>query len=84
MIIVVLHPFCACTCTLLVTVSRESSDTEPLRRLNLARLVVMYTRKFEVTDPREALQYFYFLRYSYITLISVLTVNSILCFPSKS
>ena len=23
---------------------------------------MMYTRKFEATDPREALQYFYFLR----------------------
>ncbi|KAK2144899.1 hypothetical protein LSH36_721g01052 [Paralvinella palmiformis] len=42
--------------------SRESSDPDPLRRLNFARLIMMYTRKFEVTDPREALQYFYFLR----------------------
>ncbi|KAI0235619.1 Nuclear pore complex protein Nup93 [Lamellibrachia satsuma] len=42
--------------------SREGSDPEPLRRLNFARLIMMYTRKFEVTDPREALQYFYFLR----------------------
>ncbi|KAM7288940.1 nuclear pore complex protein Nup93 [Ixodes scapularis] len=31
-------------------------------RLNLARLVTSYTRKFEATDPREALNYFYFLR----------------------
>lgn len=44
------------------SVSREGSDPEPLRRLNFARLIMMYTRKFEVTDPREALQYFYFLR----------------------
>uniref|UniRef100_A0A023GM45 Nuclear pore protein n=1 Tax=Amblyomma triste TaxID=251400 RepID=A0A023GM45_AMBTT len=29
---------------------------------NLARLVTSYTRKFEVTDPREALGYYYFLR----------------------
>ncbi|KAK2189808.1 hypothetical protein NP493_96g07020 [Ridgeia piscesae] len=42
--------------------SRESSDPEPLRRLNFARLVMMYTRKFEATDPREALQYFHLLR----------------------
>ncbi|XP_067934981.1 nuclear pore complex protein Nup93-like [Watersipora subatra] len=42
--------------------SRDTSDSLPLRRLNLARLVMMYTRKFEATDPREALQYFYFLR----------------------
>ncbi len=43
-------------------VSKESSDPLPLRRLNFARLLMMYTRKFEATDPREALQYFYFLR----------------------
>jgi len=42
--------------------SHEPSDPDTLRRLNFARLVMMYTRKFEVTDPREALQYFYFLR----------------------
>ena len=45
-----------------VSVSKESSDPSPLRRLNFARLIMMYTRKFEPTDPREALQYFYFLR----------------------
>jgi nuclear pore complex protein Nup93 len=44
------------------TVSRDPGDPSPLRRLNFARLVMMYTRKFEETDPREALQYFYFLR----------------------
>ncbi|XP_064611037.1 nuclear pore complex protein Nup93-like [Liolophura sinensis] len=42
--------------------SKDSSDPDPLRRLNIARLIMMYTRKFEATDPREALQYFYFLR----------------------
>jgi len=42
--------------------SHETADAGPLRRLNFARLVMMYTRKFEATDPREALQYFYFLR----------------------
>ncbi|XP_042895519.1 nuclear pore complex protein Nup93 [Parasteatoda tepidariorum] len=34
----------------------------PMRRLNLSRLLTMYTKKFESTDPREALQYFYVLR----------------------
>lgn len=34
----------------------------PSRLLNFARLIMSYTRKFEVTDPREALQYFYLLR----------------------
>jgi len=42
--------------------SEDSSDSGSLRRLNLARLIMMYTRKFESTDAREALQYFFFLR----------------------
>ncbi|XP_074644286.1 nuclear pore complex protein Nup93-like [Tubulanus polymorphus] len=42
--------------------SVNESDPAPMRRLNFARLIMMYTRKFEATDPREALQYFYFLR----------------------
>lgn len=54
------------------SVSREGSDPEPLRRLNFARLVMMYTRKFEATDPREALQYFYFLRFSFISSLAYL------------
>ena len=52
-----------CVCTSTVAVSRDASDVDSMRRLNLVRLVMMYTRKFEVTDPREALQYFYFLRW---------------------
>ena len=32
------------------------------RRVNIACLIKMYTRKFECTDPREALQYYYILR----------------------
>ena len=32
------------------------------KRLNVARLVVLYTRKFESSDPKEALNYFYLLR----------------------
>ena len=35
----------------------------PGRQLNFARLIMSYTRKFEVTDPREALQYFFLLRW---------------------
>ncbi|KAG1675942.1 Nuclear pore complex protein Nup93 [Nymphon striatum] len=37
-------------------------DGDSLHRLNFAKLVMMYTRKFESTDPVEALHYFYFLR----------------------
>ncbi|XP_035209055.1 nuclear pore complex protein Nup93-like isoform X2 [Stegodyphus dumicola] len=42
--------------------SKVNADKPPMRRLNLSRLIMMYTKKFEVTDPREALQYFYILR----------------------
>lgn len=42
--------------------SSESDDITPTRRLNVARLVMLYVRKFETTDPMEALQYYYFLR----------------------
>ncbi|XP_041077969.1 nuclear pore complex protein Nup93 isoform X2 [Polyodon spathula] len=43
-------------------VSQEHGDPPMIRRLNFIRLLMLYTRKFESTDPREALQYFYFLR----------------------
>ena len=43
-------------------VSKDQTDKTPLRRLNIARLIMLYTRKFEATDPKEALHYFYFLR----------------------
>ncbi|XP_074067371.1 nuclear pore complex protein Nup93 isoform X3 [Macrotis lagotis] len=42
--------------------SHEAGDPPCVRRLNFVRLLMLYTRKFESTDPREALQYFYFLR----------------------
>uniref|UniRef100_A0A3B3QJD7 Nuclear pore complex protein Nup93 n=1 Tax=Paramormyrops kingsleyae TaxID=1676925 RepID=A0A3B3QJD7_9TELE len=42
--------------------SQEPGDPPMMRRLNFIRLLMLYTRKFESTDPREALQYFYFLR----------------------
>lgn len=42
--------------------SKEQADKPASRRLNLARLVMLYVKHFESTDPREALQYFYFLR----------------------
>uniref|UniRef100_A0A3P9ISS5 Nuclear pore complex protein Nup93 n=2 Tax=Oryzias latipes TaxID=8090 RepID=A0A3P9ISS5_ORYLA len=42
--------------------SQEPGDPPMIRHLNFIRLLMLYTRKFESTDPREALQYFYFLR----------------------
>lgn len=43
--------------------SVDIEDPKPLRRLNLARLVMLYAEKFEISDPSEALQYYYFLRH---------------------
>jgi len=40
----------------------EENGMAIIRRLNLSRLIMLYTRKFEATDPREALNYFFFLR----------------------
>ncbi|XP_037938860.1 nuclear pore complex protein Nup93-1-like [Teleopsis dalmanni] len=42
--------------------SVDIEDPIPMRRLNMARLVMLYAKKFEITDPAEALQYFFFLR----------------------
>lgn len=41
-----------------------------MRRLNIARLIMLYVKKFEITDPAEALQYFFFLRYFFLTINS--------------
>lgn len=42
--------------------SVDTDDPAPLRRLNIARLVLLYARKFELTDPSDALHYYFFLR----------------------
>ena len=42
--------------------SGDSNESRCLRRINFACLIKMYTRKFECTDLREALEYYYFLR----------------------
>ncbi|KAL0895007.1 hypothetical protein ABMA27_013478 [Loxostege sticticalis] len=42
--------------------SVDTDDPTPLRRLNLARLLLLYVRKFELTDPSDALHYYFFLR----------------------
>lgn len=43
--------------------SVDIEDPKPVRRLNLARLVMLYVNQFEISDPGEALQYYYFLRH---------------------
>ena len=37
-------------------------DRSGVRRLNFARLIINYTRRFALTDVREALQYFFLLK----------------------
>ena len=37
-------------------------DSDGIHRLNFARLVIGYTKRFSQTDPREALQYFFLLK----------------------
>ncbi|BES88517.1 Nuclear pore complex protein [Nesidiocoris tenuis] len=40
----------------------DEADKAPMRRLNLLRLVLLYTGKFEHSDPKEILHYFFTLR----------------------
>ncbi|XP_066153921.1 nuclear pore complex protein Nup93 [Euwallacea fornicatus] len=40
----------------------DPADPKPARRLNLARLIMIYVRAFEFHCPNEAIHYFYFLR----------------------
>uniref|UniRef100_A0A0A9ZIC7 Nuclear pore protein n=1 Tax=Lygus hesperus TaxID=30085 RepID=A0A0A9ZIC7_LYGHE len=40
----------------------DEADKAPMRRLNLLRLVLLYTKKFENSDPKEILHYFFALR----------------------
>ena len=42
--------------------SKQSNDPNPIKRLNFARLLMIYTRKFEASNPIEAIYYFYLLR----------------------
>ena len=63
------------TCLNLFLVSVKSSDSKPMRRLNFARLIMAYTRKFQMTDPREALEYFYLLRWACYSLHRFTSIN---------
>ncbi|KAK6632192.1 hypothetical protein RUM44_007223 [Polyplax serrata] len=42
--------------------SVKEEDKPPARRLNFARLITLYVQPFQVSDPKEAIHYFYFLR----------------------
>ncbi|XP_073987086.1 nuclear pore complex protein Nup93-like isoform X1 [Rhodnius prolixus] len=41
----------------------DEIDPPPMRRLNLLRLILLYTRKFETSDPKETLHYYFTLRH---------------------
>ena len=43
-------------------ISKEANDMKYVFRINFASLIKIYTRKFESTDPRDALEYYYLLR----------------------
>ena len=58
-----------------ISVTSSPRDPQPNRRLNFARLIMSYTRKFEVTDPREALQYFFLLRWVQIRVLISLFIE---------
>jgi nuclear pore complex protein Nup93 len=49
------------SCSQLI-VAGEANEQKCIRRVNFPSLIRMYTRKFECSDPREALQYYFFLR----------------------
>ncbi|KAL1124172.1 hypothetical protein AAG570_001942 [Ranatra chinensis] len=40
----------------------DEVDKVPMRRLNILRLILLYTRKFEINDPKETLHYYFILR----------------------
>nr|CAD7575439.1 unnamed protein product [Timema californicum] len=42
--------------------TEDSKYRGAARRLNYARLIILYVRRFETTDIKEALNYYYFLR----------------------
>ncbi|KAK0095819.1 hypothetical protein PV326_007293 [Microctonus aethiopoides] len=44
----------------LITV--DPADKAPAKRLNLARLILLYVKRFEASDPKESLHYLFLLR----------------------
>lgn len=43
----------------------DPEDPPPSRRLNIARLIMLYVKKFEISNPLEALHYYFMLRHLY-------------------
>ncbi|XP_014207359.1 nuclear pore complex protein Nup93 [Copidosoma floridanum] len=43
-------------------ISVDPADKPPAKRLNFARLILMYAKRFEASDPKETLHYLFLLR----------------------
>ncbi|XP_012265471.2 nuclear pore complex protein Nup93-like [Athalia rosae] len=43
-------------------ISVDPMDKPPAKRLNFARLILLYVKRFEASDPKESLHYLFFLR----------------------
>ncbi|XP_051169702.1 nuclear pore complex protein Nup93-like [Leptopilina boulardi] len=43
-------------------ISTDVADKPPARRLNFARLILLYVMRFEASDPKESLHYLFLLR----------------------
>ncbi|KOC66137.1 Nuclear pore complex protein Nup93 [Habropoda laboriosa] len=44
-------------------ISVDPSDKPPAKRLNFARLILLYVKRFDSTDPKECLHYLFLLRW---------------------
>ncbi|XP_029042677.1 nuclear pore complex protein Nup93-like [Osmia bicornis bicornis] len=44
-------------------ISVDPADKPPAKRLNFARLILLYVKRFDSTDPKECLHYLFLLRY---------------------
>jgi len=45
-------------------ISVDPADKPPAKRLNFARLILLYVKRFESSDPKESLHYLFLLRYN--------------------
>ena len=43
-------------------ISVDPADKQPAKRFNFARLILLYAKKFEESDPKETLHYLFLLR----------------------
>lgn len=51
-------------------ISVDPADKPPAKRLNFARLILLYVKRFELSDPRESLHYLFLLRYEFLVVFN--------------